>query len=195
MKLNNLKGREIILASKSPRRQQILSELGLDFIIKNNTNEVDENYPQELQREQIPLYLAQHKAANFEYNLNHNTILITSDTIVWLEGEVLGKPENSEQAKIMLRKLSGKQHEVITGVSLKSKTKHICFSVETKVFFKELSDAEIDFYVEKFKPFDKAGAYGIQEWIGYIGIERIEGSYFNVVGLPVQRLYEELRKF
>lgn len=182
-----------ILASKSPRRQYLLHELGIPFVIE--TKEVDESFPEHLQREDIPLYLCRKKADAFEGKLEDNTILITADTIVWINNHVLNKPEDAEEARVMLRELSGNRHEVYTGVCLKSGKKEVAFSVKTDVYFKELTDGEIDFYVSTYKPFDKAGAYGAQEWIGYVGVERIEGSYFNVMGLPVKEMYEELVKF
>jgi septum formation protein len=182
-----------ILASKSPRRQELLHILGLSFEVR--TKETEENFPEDLNKEQIPVYLAQTKAAPFYEELNENDLLITADTIVWLDGKVLGKPENSAEAKQMLQGLSGREHQVISGVCLTSKNKQKLFYAVSNVQFKVLTDHEIDFYVSQFSPFDKAGAYGIQEWIGAIGITHIEGSFYNVMGLPVQRLYEEIQKF
>jgi septum formation protein len=182
-----------ILASKSPRRQELLHNLGLPFEIR--IKETEENFPEDLNKEQIPVYLAQTKAAPFYEELNENDLLITADTIVWLDGKVLGKPENSAEAKQMLQGLSGREHQVISGVCLTSKNKQKSFYAVSNVQFKVLTDREIDFYVSQFSPFDKAGAYGIQEWIGAIGITHIEGSFYNVMGLPVQRLYEEIQKF
>lgn len=182
-----------ILASKSPRRQYLLRELGIPFELE--TKDVDESFPEHLERDEIPLFLCRKKADAFERELDEKTIVITADTIVWINGHVLNKPEDAEEAKIMLRELSGNKHEVYTGVCLKSSKKEIAFAVKTDVFFKELSEGEIDYYISTYKPFDKAGAYGAQEFIGYIGVERIEGSYFNVMGLPVKELYEELVKF
>ncbi|MCX6312362.1 MAG: Maf family nucleotide pyrophosphatase [Bacteroidetes bacterium] len=182
-----------ILASKSPRRQYLLRELGIDFELE--TKEVDESFPEHLERDEIPLFLSRKKADAFERELDENTIVITADTIVWINGHVLNKPQDAEDAKVMLMELSGNKHEVYTGVCLKSSKKEISFSVKTDVFFKELTEGEIDFYIATYKPFDKAGAYGAQEFIGYIGMERIEGSYFNVMGLPVKEMYEELCKF
>jgi len=194
MLLNKIANYEIILASKSPRRQFLLKELGLNF--KVNVKEgIEENYPPELVGEEIAIYLAQLKADAYHEELNDNTIVITADTIVWINNEVLGKPENYDHAFEILKKLSGNCHEVITGVCLLSKTKRHIFTSLSKVYFKPLSDEEIKHYLDHFKPYDKAGAYGIQEWIGYIAIERIEGSYFNVMGLPVQKLYKELDCF
>ena len=200
MLLENLKNYKIILASHSPRRQYLLKELGIDFEIKIKDNgeiKFKETYPKTLKKEQIALYNAELKAKAFENEIPDNTILITADTIVCLGNEVLNKPDDYDDAVKMLSKLSGKKHQVITGVCIKStiKNKSISFYDTTNVYFKELTEKEITYYVDKFKPYDKAGAYGIQEWIGYIGIEKIEGSYFNVMGLPVQRLYEELKKY
>lgn len=191
--LDKLSSFEIILGSGSPRRQYLLKELGLDFrVIKSD---VDESFPSELKREEIPLYLCSHKADNINCEFNSNTLLITADTIVWVEGQVLNKPESDDDAKRMLRLLSGKMHEVITGVCLRSADKKTTFYSVTKVFFKQLNEDEIDFYVEKYQPYDKAGSYGAQEWIGYIAVERIEGSYFNVMGLPIKEVYEQMLKF
>lgn len=182
-----------ILASKSPRRQELLKSIGLEFHVL--VKEVDERYPDSLIKEEIPVYLAKLKAASFSGELKENDLLITADTIVWLDGEVLGKPVDHDDARQMLQKLSGKEHQVITGVCLTSDRKQISFSSLSNVQFKTLSDKEIDFYVANFSPLDKAGAYGIQEWIGYIGITHIEGSFFNVMGLPIQKLYEEIIGF
>ena len=194
MSIEKLQHHKLILASKSPRRQYLLKELGLDFEIR--TKEVDEIYPQELKREEIVRYLAILKADAFDAaTLNKNEVLITADTIVCLGNEVLTKPENKSDAVKILQKLSANKHTVITGVCLKSNTKKTSFEVNTEVCFKALSEEEIEYYIENFKPYDKAGAYGIQEWIGYIGIESIHGSFYNVMGLPVQKLYEELLKF
>lgn len=191
--MEELKKYKLILASKSPRRQFLLKELGLDFEVR--TKEVDESFPETLKAQEIPLYLCQKKADAFDEELNDNTIVITADTIVWVEGQVLNKPENYEDAVRMLQLLSGKMHEVYTGVCLKSKHKSKSFCALTKVYFKELSRQEIDYYITNYNPYDKAGSYGAQEWIGYIAVEKIEGSYFNVMGLPVRELYEELLKF
>ncbi len=184
---------KILLASASPRRQELLSQLGLDLQIVTLPSE-EESFPKNLYREEIAVYLAEKKAENYK-NLQEKEILITADTIVWIDGKVLGKPENYSDAFQMLKLLSGKIHFVITGVCLKAIEKTVVFFAETKVKFADLSDEEIRFYIENYKPFDKAGAYGIQEWIGKVGIEYIEGSYYNVVGLPVQKLYRELMKF
>ena len=190
-KFNNYK---IILASKSPRRQQLLREMGIEFEIR--LKHVDESFPASLDKEEVALYLCEKKANAFlTEELKDNELLITADTIVCLDGEILNKPNDRGHAIEMIEKLSGKKHEVITGICLRSAKKMKSFFVSTDVYFKVLSLDEIEYYVDNYKPYDKAGSYGIQEWIGYIGIEKIEGSYFNVVGLPTARLYEELKKF
>lgn len=191
--LEHLQDFEILLASQSPRRQQLLKELGLDYKIKLKEG-IEENYPENLKRQEVALFLAEHKASAYEADLQEKQIIITADTIVCLADEVLNKPKDRDNAIEMLEKLSGNKHTVITGVCLKSKNKTVSFTAETNVFFKELTKEEIEYYLDTYKPYDKAGAYGIQEWIGFIGIEKISGSYFNVVGLPVQKLYEELTK-
>ena len=183
----------IILASKSPRRQDLLSQLGLQFEIR--TKETEEVYPDHLVREEVAVYLAELKARAFESELQDNDLLITSDTIVCVDDAILNKPKDREEAVRMLQLLSNRTHEVITGVCLMHKGKLNTFFSETAVYFKALETEEIDYYIDTYKPYDKAGAYGIQEWIGFIGIDKIEGSYFNVMGLPVKRLYEELRKY
>jgi len=185
---------KIILASGSPRRQQLLRELGLEFEV--NPVNVEEVYPTHLQKEDIAIYLSELKAKAFDFNkLCENCLVITADTIVWLDNEILPKPNDAKEASLFLNKLSGMSHDVITGCTLRTKDKMKSFYSDTKVYFKNLKQEEIDYYITHYKPFDKAGAYGIQEWIGYTGIEKIEGSYFNVVGLPVQKLYTELLKF
>ncbi len=187
-----LKNYRFVLASQSPRRQALLKEFGLPFTV--NVRPVEEVFDEALTPEQMAVQLAVKKGSAFVPDeIPEKTLIITADTVVAGDDRVLGKPQNSAEAKEMLRMLSGRAHEVITGVNLKSKKKEKAFSVSTKVFFKELSAAEIDYYVTNYQPFDKAGAYGIQEWIGFAGITRIEGSYFNVVGLPVHALYEELK--
>lgn len=183
----------LILASKSPRRQQLLSGLGFNFEIV--TREVDESFPPQLKAQEIPLYLSKIKADAFNDLLDEKTIVLTADTVVWINDKVLNKPENEEEAYQMLRLLSGNMHEVFTGVTISSKFKHQSFFSKTNVYFKHLSDEEIWYYIKNYQPFDKAGAYGAQEWIGYVAIEKIEGSYFNVMGLPVKEVYEELIKF
>jgi len=184
---------EIILASKSPRRQQLLADLGLTFSVQ--TKDTHEDFPEGMAMNDIPVFLAEKKAAAFEENLKENQLVITADTIVWLDGQVLNKPADYAEGFKMLRNLSGKKHQVITGVCLLSLEKKVSFAVSTDVWFKNLEDEEIRFYLENFRPYDKAGAYGIQEWIGYVGITRIEGSFFNVMGLPVQSVYEHLKTF
>jgi septum formation protein len=185
---------QIILASGSPRRQKLLKELGVDF--KVVLRPVSEDIPAGMKMEEIALLLSERKAAAFEKEFfSEHTMLITADTIVCLGDEVLGKPEGREDAIETLLKLSGKKHQVITGVSIKTLKKNVNFSVSTDVYFKELDKEEVIYYVDHYEPYDKAGAYGIQEWIGYVGIEKIEGSFYNVMGLPVLKLYEELLKF
>ncbi|WP_298764199.1 Maf-like protein [uncultured Polaribacter sp.] len=184
-----LKNYNIILASGSPRRQQFFKDLAIDFTIQ--LKPVKEIYPKTLKAEEITNYLADLKSKAFT-DLSEKDILVTSDTIVWLENKALGKPKDKADAIKMLQSLSGKSHKVITSICLKSKNyKHI-ISDSTQVTFKNLTTEEIEYYVTTYKPFDKAGAYGIQEWIGFIGIEKIEGSYFTVVGLPVHKLYKAL---
>jgi septum formation protein len=189
-KLNDFK---IILASRSPRRQQLLFELGLKFdvVIK----EYKEIYPEGLSGEEIARYVAHEKAACFKNDISDNEIVITADTIVWCNNKVLGKPLNHKDAERILNEISGNTHEVITGVSLLSRSKELTFSDSTKVTFEPMTSKEISYYIDKYKPYDKAGAYGIQEWIGIIACSHIDGSYFNVVGLPVQKLYKELIRF
>ena len=186
-----LKEHHVILASGSPRRQQFFKDLDIDFSIQLKT--VEERYPEELKAAEITDFLADLKSKAFT-DLQQKDLLITSDTIVWLEGTALGKPKDAKEAFDMLKRLSGKKHEVITSVSIKSASFQKIINDSTTVNFKELTDEEIHYYINNYKPYDKAGAYGIQEWIGFIGIESIEGSYFNVVGLPVHKLYEELMK-
>jgi septum formation protein len=189
-KLNNYR---IILASSSPRRQQLLKELGLKFDIV--IREYSESYPEGLNGDSIARYVAHQKAITFAGELSDNEIVITADTIVWCNNKVLGKPLNYEEAVSILTEISGNTHEVITGVSLFSTFNEKTFTESTRVTFDTLSQEEINYYVNKFKPYDKAGAYGIQEWIGLVACSEIEGSYFNVVGLPVQKLYKELQSF
>jgi septum formation protein len=189
-KLNDFK---IILASRSPRRQQLLRELGLKFDVV--IREYEEIYPENLNGEEIARYVAHEKAASFRNEISDNEIVIAADTIVWCNNKVLGKPLNREDAARILKEISGNTHEVITGVSLLSLSKQITFSDSTKVTFETLSEEDIYYYIDSYKPYDKAGAYGIQEWIGILACSHIDGSYFNVVGLPVQRLYKELQSF
>jgi septum formation protein len=189
---NKFKNTNIILASGSPRRQELFKELGLNFTIK--VKEVDEVYPSTLKGVEITDFLAVLKANAFSNEMNINDLIITSDTIVWLNNSALEKPKDKTSAINMLLALSGTNHQVITSVCLKTNNKQVVFSDVTMVYFKELTIEEINFYVENYKPFDKAGAYGIQEWIGFIGVEKIVGSYFNVMGFPVHKLYQELLK-
>lgn len=193
MLTDDLKKYRIILASRSPRRQELLKMTGLVFEVK--ARDYDEHYPLDLNGEEIALYVAKQKASSFRDELNENEIVITADTIVWCKNKVLGKPADSDDAKRMIEELSGNSHQVITGVALISKYREKVFASSTKVTFEQLSEEEIDYYIKNFKPFDKAGAYGIQEWIGIAACSSIEGSYFNVVGLPVHRLYRELQEF
>lgn len=184
----------VILASNSPRRKELLSGLDINYSIKT-LPDVDESYPQSLSGEEIPIYIAKEKTVAYKAFMEDDTLLITADTIVLLEGKVYGKPIDEEDAKRMLRALSGKTHQVLTGVCITTKTKQKAFAVSSDVRFATLEDKEIEYYVTKYKPLDKAGAYGVQEWIGYIGVEYISGSYYNIMGLPIQRLYQELKTF
>lgn len=193
MLLEKIKNYRVILASKSPRRHLLLKETGIDFEIVNA--DTDETFPEHLKSYKIPLYLSQKKADAVDMVFDDKTILITADTIVWINNKVINKPVDYDDAVKMLQTLSGNSHEVYTGVTIKSKNKQISFHVKSKVFFRKLLKKEIEYYVEKFKPYDKAGAYGIQEWIGYVGIKRVEGSFYNVMGLPITRLYKQLEKF
>jgi septum formation protein len=189
--LKNIANYKIVLASQSPRRQELLRGLHLDFTI--NVIDVEESYPAGLVGVDIPMYLAEKKAN--AYTIDNETLLITADTIVWHEGIVLGKPTDKADARRMLQKLSGKTHQVITGVCICTTAKRKVFHVISEVRFARLTDMEIEYYLENFKPYDKAGSYGVQEWIGYVGVEHINGSYFNVMGLPIQRLYNELKRW
>ena len=185
-----LKNFRIILASKSPRRKELLSELGLSFEIE--VMDTDESFPSDLPVSDIPLYIAEKKAIPFAGKIDDSTLVITADTIVHINGEILGKPGDYAQAFDMLKQLSGQWHQVVTGVCLTTSSQKTSFVAQTNVKFKSLTNEEIDYYITNYKPYDKAGAYGIQEWIGFVAVERIEGSYFNVMGLPVQHLYEKL---
>ena len=182
---------KIILASNSPRRRELLSGLGFEYEVRTIPG-LDESYPAGLSMEEIPQHISRKKAA--AYSLNEDELLITADTIVYCKGEVLGKPVDEADACRMLRQLNGCTHQVVTGVTLKTREQVRTFSCTTQVTFAELSDEEIAYYVQHYAPYDKAGAYGVQEWIGFVGVTRLEGSYFNVMGLPVQRLYTELKK-
>lgn len=192
--LRLVEGYKVILASNSPRRKELLGGLGIDFEVRTLQG-IDESYPGNLKGEEIPIYISGKKAEAYLSTIAEDEMVITADTIVYDAGQVLGKPANREDAINMLRQLSGHAHDVITGVSIVTKQKTIQFASVSKVHFTTLTDEEITYYVDHFKPFDKAGAYGIQEWIGYVAVTRIEGSYFNVMGLPIQRLYTELKKF
>lgn len=193
-----MKKRKIILASNSPRRKELLRGLDVPFEVRV-LDGIDETYPEYLPVTEIAAYIAQHKAEAYKSILkdtpDEEELLITADTIVVCGSEVMGKPKDVDDARRMLRMLSGNTHEVITGVCLTTMRKQRVFSVDTKVTFDDLAESEIEYYVSHYKPLDKAGAYGIQEWIGYIGVKRLEGSYFNVVGFPVQRIYKELKEF
>lgn len=192
--LDNLKKYRLILASNSPRRKELLAGLGLEYEVRT-LPDVDESYPESLQGGDIPLYISRMKADAYKPMLQADELMITADTIVWMDGMVLGKPRNKFGAIEMLKQLSGGVHYVYTGVSITTQTRQESFYVATEVRFANLTDEEIEYYVDTYQPMDKAGAYGVQEWIGYIGVENIQGSYFNVMGLPVQRLYTELKKF
>ncbi|MDV7188256.1 Maf family nucleotide pyrophosphatase [Lutibacter sp. TH_r2] len=189
--IEKFKNYQIILASNSPRRQELLKGLDLDFTIE--TKDVNEDYNSDLKGKEITEYLAYKKAQAFG-ELTTNEVVITADTIVWFKNKALEKPKNTIEAIKMLQELSGNIHKVITSVSIKTSLKSKIFTTTTKVHFKKLSTQEIAYYVNNYKPFDKAGSYGIQEWFGYVAVEKIEGSYFNVMGLPVHKLYEELLK-
>lgn len=191
--LKNLDKYSIILASQSPRRRELLSGLNIDFRIK--TIDVEEDYPSDLLGEEIPMYLAEKKALAYVPTMKSNNLLITADTIVICEGEVLNKPSDQAQARQMLETLSGKTHQVITAVCIQTIQHRKVFNAKSDVKFAKLTEAEIDYYIETYKPMDKAGAYGIQEWIGFVGVESINGPYFNIMGLPIQRLYTELKNW
>ncbi len=191
--LRMVEGYQVILASNSPRRKELLGGLGISFKVRT-IQDIDESYPDTLRGEEIPIYISGKKAEAYRQTMADDELIITADTIVYDNNKVLGKPRNREEAIHMLRELSGHAHEVITGVSIVTKEKTVQFASTSKVFFAALTDEEIAYYVDAYQPFDKAGAYGIQEWIGFVGVTRIEGSYFNVMGLPIQRLYTELKK-
>ena len=191
MKITDYK---VILASNSPRREELLRGIDIDFEVKV-LPDIDESYPESLNRKEIAEFVALKKANLYIPSLAPDELLITADTIVLLEGKVYGKPTNIDGAKEMLRTLSGKTHEVISGVCLTSIDKQISFSVTSEVEFGELTDDEIKYYVNHYSPFDKAGSYGVQEWIGYVAVKNINGSYYNIMGLPIHRLYRELIKF
>ncbi|MDR3060827.1 MAG: Maf-like protein [Dysgonamonadaceae bacterium] len=189
-----LENYNILLGSASPRRKELLSGLDMDFEVKS-IPDLNETYPSNLWKEEIPVFLSKLKADACKPLMDDRTFLITADTIVWLNAKVYGKPGNEEEAKQMLRELSGKTHEVITGVCLTTKEKQESFFAVSKVKFAVLDETEIEYYISKYKPYDKAGAYGVQEWIGYIGVEKLEGSFYNVMGLPVRMLYMYLKNW
>ena len=184
----------IILASNSPRRKELLAGIDVNFDVRV-IRDIDESYPASLPTKDIAEYISRKKAAVYRQQMAADELIITADTIVVLDSEVMGKPHDEADASRMLRELSGRTHQVITGVTLTTTDRQQSFSVETDVTFKSLTDEEINYYIQHYKPFDKAGAYGIQEWIGHIGVTALKGSYFNVMGLPVQRIYEALRQF
>lgn len=183
-----------VLASNSPRRRELLAGLGISYEVRV-LGGIDESYPDNLPVEQVPVFISRKKAEAYAATMADDELVITADTIVTIDGKILGKPADRAEAVEMLRLLSGRRHMVVTGVTFTTATRSHSFYDVTDVWFAGLTDEEIDYYVDNFKPYDKAGAYGIQEWIGYVGVERIDGSYFNVMGLPVQRLYSELTSF
>jgi MAF protein len=191
--LGNLDKYQIILASNSPRRKELMSGLGVDYVVRT-LPDVDESYPADLAGAAIPEYISCEKADAYRSIMQPGELLITADTIVWLDGKVLGKPEGREGAVEMLRSLSGKSHQVFTGVCLTTTEWQKSFTAASDVEFDVLSEEEIRYYVDKYQPMDKAGAYGVQEWIGYIGVKSISGSFYNIMGLPIQKLYGELKK-
>lgn len=190
--LDNLKKYSIVLASNSPRRKELMSGLGIDYVVKT-LPDVDESYPEDLRGEAIPLFIAREKAEAYRSMIAPDELLITADTIVWLNNEALGKPAGREEAIRMLHSLSGKTHQVITGVCLTTCQWQKSFTSVTEVRFAKLTDEEIEYYVDAYSPMDKAGSYGVQEWIGFVGVESIAGSFYNVMGLPIQKLYGELK--
>ena len=192
--IEELKEYDLILARRSPRRRQLLADCGLEFSLAGDYEFVEE-YPRDLPADEVAAFLSRLKSEAYPEPLGGTDILITADTVVIADGRILGKPAGRETALDMLRSLSGRSHSVITGVTLRNGSRSRTFDSRTKVFFKQLSDEEIDYYVDRYRPYDKAGAYGIQEWIGYVAIERIEGSFYNVMGLPVQKLLTELEIF
>jgi septum formation protein len=189
-----LKGRRLILASQSPRRQELLKGLDVPFELAQRYH-VDETFPPTMPKGEVPVFLAQLKSQRYPTPLSDRDILVTADTLVWCQGAFLGKPKDADDARRMLRLLSGGGHEVLTGVCLRSSRQERTFLSSTLVYFRKLSEGEISYSLSTYRPYDKAGSYGIQEWIGYAAIERIEGSYYNVMGLPIQQLYVELLRF
>ena len=186
--------KKIILASNSPRRRELLAGLDLDFEVKVIKG-IDESYPETLAPDKVAQYIAAKKADAYVPAIHEDDLVITADTVVIVDNDILGKPHDESEAKAMLRRISGRSHQVVTGVCLVTKDKRREFSVSTDVTFRSLSESEIDYYLSHYRPFDMAGAYGIQEWIGYVGVTGLNGSYFNVMGLPVQRIYSELQHF
>jgi septum formation protein len=191
--LSHLDQYEIVLASQSPRRRELLAGLNIKF--EALSIDADESFPGELKAKEIPLYLAEKKSDAYKHIMNEYTLLITADTIVWHEDKVYNKPTSREEAFRMLQTLSGNTHEVITGVCIRTVTKKKTFHVTSQVRFTTLTNQEIEYYLDHYQPYDKAGAYGVQEWIGYVAVEHINGSYFNVMGLPIQQLYSELKQW
>lgn len=191
--MEHLKERRLILGSKSPRRNELMAGLGLPFVVK--TQEVEENFPSSLSPLRVASYIAQKKAKSFSQNLEERDLLITADTVVIIKDQILNKPSNKEEAMEMLQKLSGNIHQVITGVCMMDVHKTVNFEDLTEVHFKDMEESELREYVENYKPYDKAGAYGVQEWIGYVAVYKMVGSFYNVMGLPVHRIYEELKKW
>lgn len=190
----DLKGKKIILASNSPRRRELLRGLDIDFEVDTRNN-FNENYSIDVPHRQVPVLMSEGKSHGFHRELRENEILITSDTMVLCGEEVLGKPHSRDDAVRMLKSLSGNEHIVVTAVTIRDAHREETFADTTKVHFRELDDDEIDYYLDKYRPYDKAGAYGVQEWIGYVGISGIEGSFYTVMGFPVLRVYQELQKF
>ena len=191
---DNLRKYSIILASGSPRRKELLSSVGIDYKVRI-IDDIDESYPENMKAEDIPQFISRKKAAAYRKDLSKGELIITADTVVAVDNKILGKPKDKTEAVKMLRLLSGRKHQVITGVTVMTSEREETFAAVSNVCISKLSDEEIDYYIEKYKPYDKAGAYGIQEWIGMIGVTEIEGSFFNVMGLPVQRLYTLLKTF
>lgn len=192
--LDKLKRYRIILASASPRRKELLSKLDIDFTVKTLCD-VDESFPASLPVVQVPQYISRKKADAYRQEMQENDMVITADTVVAVGRRILGKPKSAEEARVMLKLLSDRYHRVVTGVTIMTAKRTETFATVSRVRFTRLNDEEIDYYISKYKPFDKAGAYGIQEWIGMVGITELNGSYFNVMGLPVQRLYAKLKEF
>ena len=192
--LDKLKRYRIILASASPRRKELLSKLDIDFTVKT-LYDVDESFPASLPVVQVPQYISRKKAGAYRQEMQENDMVITADTVVAVGRRILGKPKSAEEARVMLKLLSDRYHRVVTGVTIMTAKRTETFATVSRVRFTRLNDEEIDYYISKYKPFDKAGAYGIQEWIGMVGITELNGSYFNVMGLPVQRLYAKLKEF